>query len=79
MCQKEGFHYFLNHVKQRLVIIMDHNIPSGVDPCQSDIDLMRSLYNVYETGEVDTYSDVKVEVDVKQSRLWEADTDELSE
>jgi hypothetical protein len=70
MCQPEGFHYFLNHIKQRLIIILDHNVRNGIDPCQADVALMRELYDLYDKGAVDTYTDSEVTVKVEQRNLF---------
>jgi hypothetical protein len=78
MCAPEGFHYWLNHVKQRLIIVLDHNIRNGLDPCPSDIILLRELYNVYDNGAVDTYSDSEIRIDVIQKSLFSLEeNDEL--
>lgn len=74
MSTPEGFHYFINHIKQRLIIILDHNTRSGLDPCPSDILLLRELFETYENGAIDTFSDVEVNVDTVQQRLFSPDT-----
>lgn len=66
MCAPEGFHYFVNHVKQRLVVILDYNIRNGLDPCQTDILLLRELYDLYDKGSIETYSDAEVAVSIEQ-------------
>lgn len=70
MCQPEGFHYFINHIKQRLVVMIDHNIPNGIDPCNSDITLLRELYDIYDKGAVDTYRETDIIVKVEQQKLF---------
>ena len=69
----EAFHYFLNHIKQRLIIILDHNIRNGLDPCPSDIILLRELYNTYDEGGVDTFSNVEIKVETVQTSLFGLD------
>ena len=71
MCSPEGFHYFLNHVKQRLVVILDHNIPNGLETNQRDMDLLQELYAVYDNGAVDTYRDTDIIVEVTQKTLFD--------
>ena len=71
MCAPEGFHYFTNHIKQRLVIILDHNIRSGLDPCPSDILLLRELYDLYDKGSIDTFSEVDVKIETVQTSLFD--------
>jgi hypothetical protein len=66
MCAPEGFHYFINHVKQRLVVILDYNIRNGLDPCQSDISLLRELYDLFDKGSIDTFSQTEVAVTIQQ-------------
>jgi len=66
MCAPEGFHYFLNHVKQRLVVILDYNIRNGLDPCQTDILLLRELYDLFDIGSIDTFSQTEVAVTIEQ-------------
>ena len=70
MCAPEGFHYFINHIKQRLVIVLDHNIRNGLDPCPSDITLLRELYDLFDRGSIDTFSDTEVVVDIVQLPLF---------
>jgi len=70
MCAPEGFHYFINHIKQRLVIVLDHNIRNGLDPCPSDITLLRELYDLFDRGSIDTFSDTEVVVDTVQLPLF---------
>ena len=70
MCAPEGFHYFTNHIKQRLVIVLDHNIRNGLDPCPSDITLLRELYDLFDRGSIDTFSDTEVVVDTVQLPLF---------
>ncbi len=71
MCETVKYHHFINHLKQRLVIILDHNIPNGIDPCQSDIHLLRELYTLYDEGSIDTYTEVEVRVQAEQVSLFE--------
>lgn len=70
MCTPEGFHYFINHVKQRLIIILDHNIPNGIDHCELDTILLRELYDIYDKGAVDTFSDTEVTIQPEQLFLY---------
>lgn len=70
MCAPEGFHYFINHVKQRLVVILDYNIRNGLDPCQTDILLLRELYNIYDDGSIDTFSETEPTIHVEQIGLF---------
>jgi len=70
MCTPEGFHYFANHFKQRLIIILDHNIPNGLDPCETDAILLRELYNIYVKGSIDTFSDTEVTIVAEQLSLY---------
>jgi len=74
MCAPEGFYYFINHIKQRLVVLLDYNIQNGLDPCQSDIFLLRELYDLYDKGSIDTYSDTEVKVIIEQTSLFADDT-----
>lgn len=70
MCAPEGFHYFINHVKQRLVVILDYNIRNGLDPCQTDIHLLRELYDIYDDGSIDTFSETEPTIHVEQIGLF---------
>jgi len=70
MNKPEGFHYFINHLKQRLVIMLDHNIRNGIDPCDSDVVILRELYELYDKDVIDTFSDTEVVIKADQQRLF---------
>ena len=71
MCSPEGFHYFLNHLKERLVIILDYNINNEIDICENDRSLLRELYNLYDKDSIDTFSDIEVRLTVEQRSLFD--------
>jgi len=71
MCSPEGFHYFLNHLKERLVIILDYNIDNEIDICENDRSLLRELYNLYDKDSIDTFSDIEVRLTVEQRSLFD--------
>jgi len=42
----------LNKLKERLVILLDHNVNSGVDPSEDDIFLLRELCGFIDRSSV---------------------------
>ena len=50
--------------------MLDHNIPNGIDPCTSDVALLRELYTLYDKEAVDTYSDVELTIMAEQIALF---------
>ena len=72
MSTPEGFHYFINHLKERLVIILDYNVENGIDPCETDLTLLRELCDMYDKEVIDTYSEEVVSIIAEQRSLFES-------
>ena len=68
------FYGFLKKLNERLTIITDVNLSSGVDPIDDDIQLIHELHKFHEMSEM-SWANIKnqVEVPIKQLKIEEID------
>lgn len=65
------FYAFLCKVHERLKIMLDYNVSTGVDPSEEDIKLLDYLYEMYDKAELAWLrEDLDVEQVVRQSSLF---------
>ena len=50
--ESKEFFSFLEKLSERLIIIVHHNPAQGVDPCETDVQLLEELYGFYEKTSV---------------------------
>ena len=49
---EENFMWFLNKLHERLFIILKDNVSKGVDPVETDVNLLNILYKVYDSESI---------------------------
>ena len=56
MTDNEQFTHFLLKVKERIIIIFDHNIPNGKPLIESDVEFLYVMYKLYYNGDLEKLS-----------------------
>jgi CRP-like cAMP-binding protein len=72
--EEERFHAFLNKLHERLYIILKDNISKGVDPVETDVDLLNVLYRVYDSESISWLKDDVLDAQIVSEQQLFSDT-----
>lgn len=72
--EEERFHAFLNKLHERLYIILKDNITKGIDPVETDVDLLNVLYRVYDSEPISWLRDDALDAQVVSEQQLFSDT-----